>query len=191
VRCFVAAELSEPFLELCDGARERILDVDPAWRSEKWVPAENLHVTLAFLGEVDEAQMAGVVEGLHYLRVAPFDLVAPSLVPVPNHRRASMCWLEFGDPDHDAAALAAQIAQIAEGCGVPVDVTQRFRPHVTLVRSRHGRRLAKSAATAFQETVTELGPGSMSVSSVTVFTSTLARTGPVYTAAARIALTPS
>ena len=31
-----------------------VKDVDPAWRHEKWVPRQNIHVTLKFVGDIAE-----------------------------------------------------------------------------------------------------------------------------------------
>jgi len=38
--------------------RDAYLDADPEWRREKWVAEDNLHVTLRFLGNVDDDMAA-------------------------------------------------------------------------------------------------------------------------------------
>ena len=65
VRCFVGIPLADSLAASLATACEAIRREAPAWRDEKWVAAENYHVTVRFLGEIadDSAdQLLSVLE---------------------------------------------------------------------------------------------------------------------------------
>lgn len=189
MRCFVGIELPSEFVALARVARETVVGLDPQWSAEKWVPDENLHVTVAFLGEVEDAALATLIEAMQGISTPRFELTSPSLVAVPDWHRARMCWLEFEDATLRSGRLADEVNRLALASGIAIEAeTRRYRPHVTLVRSRRGRRLSASARDVFRERSGTAATSVMSVAVVTVFTSTLTTGAPVYEAVARIAL---
>jgi RNA 2',3'-cyclic 3'-phosphodiesterase len=90
--------------------------------SARWVPPENWHVTLAFLGEIDDARypavvtafksvLAPVVRGqasLTHNRIAPFSLHLSGIGAFPNLRRPRVLWV--GGKECDSAFGAAALA---------------------------------------------------------------------------------
>lgn len=100
----------------------------------RYVPADNLHITLVFLGVLDEGQAQCVVRAGAALRSATFELV---LNEVQFPRRARMAWLV------PSAALPPlqQLVDALESALVACGHTRERRPfstHVTLVRDlRH------------------------------------------------------
>ncbi len=60
VGVFLPDEWRESLALVCDAIR----DAEPAWRDAKWVPEENLHVTLAFLGDVEEHDVSALCDRL-------------------------------------------------------------------------------------------------------------------------------
>ncbi len=60
VGVFLPDEWRERLALMCDAIR----DAEPAWRDVKWVPEENLHVTLAFLGDVEEQDVPALCDRL-------------------------------------------------------------------------------------------------------------------------------
>ncbi|MDV2481294.1 RNA 2',3'-cyclic phosphodiesterase [Methanoculleus sp. Wushi-C6] len=128
VRTFVAIDLSEEIrgkahdLQAClarSGGRLAI--VDPA----------NLHITLKFLGEVDQALIEPIVEALRSVRLEPFDLTVGRAVCNPP-RRARVVWCDVADGG-ESAALARQVDDLLAPLGFTRE-TRPFRPHVTLAR---------------------------------------------------------
>ena len=96
------------------------------------VPEENLHLTLAYLGETPET----VLEVLH-------DLLQATRLPAPHITFGGLGTfaemergLVFADvrATPDLTALHAKVAQIARQAGADLP-RRRFRPHVTLMRA--------------------------------------------------------
>jgi len=153
---------------------------DPAWESEKWVPAENLHLTLAFLGDVSDERSAALRQALgdRLREVHGFELPFASLRPMPNTRRTRMLWADWDDPEGACADLAFAVSDAAAWCGVDVE-RRRFAAHATLVRARSPRATGDRMAAALDAAAADVPPF-MSVRSATFFSSTLTRTGAQY-----------
>jgi 2'-5' RNA ligase len=102
---------------------------------ERRPPAENLHLTVAFLGAVEAspgdvcARLRGAVA-----RTEPLALHLDGVRLMPR-RRPRMLWAAFG-PAEPFAALAAKVAAVLEGLGSHRPEGRRARPHVTLARLR-------------------------------------------------------
>lgn len=118
-----------------DAVRERLALAQSRW---VWparaapVPRERLHLTLHFLGEVDERAAAALAAALPPL-AAPFTLQLdrPALWP------QGIAVIEPSSVPPGLAALHADLAALLRGHGLPVEV-RHFRPHVTLARHAHG-----------------------------------------------------
>jgi 2'-5' RNA ligase len=100
-------------------------------RRAKRLPAENLHITLAFLGEVDAATRACAEAAAGRLAAEPFTLSLDRLGYWP---RKGLLWAGPTDQPPALEALAADLnATLAADCGHQPD-NRPFRAHVTLAR---------------------------------------------------------
>jgi RNA 2',3'-cyclic 3'-phosphodiesterase len=131
-RCFVAVAIDE---ELRDDLKRAV----DAWRALpelsglRWADPAAWHLTLAFLGWTDPAQVRSLSTTLLMVtaRHEPMHLVTGGLGAFPSRARARVAWYGVADPERRLAALAAEL-----GPALGLDVVP-FRPHVTLARARH------------------------------------------------------
>ena len=181
VRCFIAIELPEDIRDLLSEIGDAVRAADDRWAGEKWEPQENLHVTLKFVGHIAEEGVETLVAACMHetAGLAGFELVPDSVRAVPSPARARMLWGSFADPGGGCAALAAAAERAALGVGAEPE-TRTFKPHVTLVRARTPHGIAADALDLGNDLL-EGFPGGVSVSAVTVFRSTLSKSGPTYT----------
>ena len=190
VRVFVALEVADDIAADISSAAARVRALDPAWATEKWVAPENLHVTLAFAGDLDAAGAGRLVTALGPA-LGPLegqDLALTALTAVPSPRRAAMLWAVPGRDTPRIAAVARLVAECVVAAGGEND-ERPFRAHLTLVRARRPRRIGRGVLESAW--VPDGAPGKaaeriVSGATVTVFSSTLTPTGPVYEALARI-----
>jgi RNA 2',3'-cyclic 3'-phosphodiesterase len=99
----------------------------------RWVPAENLHVTLKFIGHVDEQTAALIRNELNHIHlVAPVDLRFHGLGFFPNDRRPRVLWAGM-EASSNLAPLASEIDRRLEPFGIARE-TRDFSPHLTLAR---------------------------------------------------------
>lgn len=193
MRTFIGVDLTQAWRDALAAGCEAVRDASPGWVDQKWVVAENLHLTLKFMGDLDEGaadtlpeDIAAAIEGL-----APFELpVREFFHPAPSRKRAAMLWTTFDDPQGVCTALASRIEKVAARYGVLPD-TRDFRPHITLCRARRPRSFgaAEQGSSAAVTVLAEHGVAQvMSVPTVTVFKSTLTRVRPYYERLASIGL---
>jgi 2'-5' RNA ligase len=182
VRTFVGIPLPSEVTDALALARNEFVARDRSWRDQKWVSAENLHVTLKFIGDVGEDALGDLADAVEAAACAHavFALPLSTLRAVPNARRASMLWLTFLDPDGSCSQLAAAVESGALAFGAKPE-TRAFAPHATVVRARAPRRANGDALAAAQHAMGS-APTSMSVGSATLFASELTRHGPIYSA---------
>jgi 2'-5' RNA ligase len=130
-RLFVAVEVSPAVREAVEAAVAAWREALPAAR---WVPPENWHVTVRFIGSVRgalvgwvEAAVAEAAAGL-----APFGLRLDAIGAFPSLRRARVLWAGLDDRSGRANELArAMDAALAEKLPAPA---RAFRPHLTVAR---------------------------------------------------------
>jgi len=180
MRCFVGIPLECSVRDAFVDAGAAVRAADPSWSGEKWVAAENLHITVAFLGEVEASDAAAIAERLGQALgpVRALSLPFVGVTAVPNPRRATMLWGSYSDPDARAADLASRVALACAECGVTLQ-DRPFRAHVTLARTRKPRRVGEAALAALASS-SETVPAFVSVRGVTLFSSTLTKAGPRY-----------
>ncbi|HWK47159.1 MAG TPA: RNA 2',3'-cyclic phosphodiesterase [Stellaceae bacterium] len=102
----------------------------------KWVDAGNFHVTLRFIGEVDEALASDIDASLSRLRSPGFSLSLAGVDCFGSADRPRVLHVKV-EPTIDLTRLHDKVAQAVGRAGVPPD-GQRFTPHVTLARLKPG-----------------------------------------------------
>ena len=99
----------------------------------KWVDPGNLHLTLRFIGEIDEALAADVDEALLRLKARPFSLQLVG-TGVFGGNRPHALWVGV-ERTPALLQLRDKIEQSLIRAGLPPE-QRRFAPHVTLARLR-------------------------------------------------------
>jgi len=117
-----------------------------AWESDAFgavsgvrpVPAEHLHVTLAFLGHRPAGELDTIVGAL---REAAGEAVPARLTLRGYRETRSVGMLTFDDEEARAGALADDLQSRLEALGVYERERRRWLPHVTVLRFRQRPRL--------------------------------------------------
>jgi 2'-5' RNA ligase len=131
VRCFVALDLPSPvcnYLAGLAGQFQKKGDV-------KWVPADQLHVTLVFAGDVGDATVDALREVVRTIAVPPLSLSLQGLGHFPPRGEPRVVWAALGGDVAALTALQAELAEHAERLEIPRE-KRGFVPHVTLGRVR-------------------------------------------------------
>ncbi|MFN9161444.1 MAG: RNA 2',3'-cyclic phosphodiesterase [Alphaproteobacteria bacterium] len=97
----------------------------------RWSPPENLHLTLRFIGEVDEVVANDIDDMLTGLRAAPFDLALMGCGSFGSKDPHSL-WIGVG-PCPPLLHLVARIDSLLQRMGLAAE-TRKYTPHVTLAR---------------------------------------------------------
>ncbi len=191
VRTFIAVRPPDP---LCDhiaavvrGRRRPAgagrMDVDGA----RWVPPENLHYTVKFLGDLSASKRPEVEAALEGVgrRHAAFDAELTGAGCFPGAKRPRILWVGMGEGAAALAALAQDVDAAIEPLGWGPE-TRRFKAHLTVGRVK--RPTPRSDAAAWIRAVEGHSLGSFRVAELILFQSHLRPNGPLYTPLKRITL---
>ena len=132
IRAFIA-------LELPDAARRVLANLQSALRPEfsavRWVGPQGIHLTLKFLGDIPEAQVAPIGETLANLTrgCEPLNLIVQGLGVFPGVRKARVIWAGLGGETAGLIDLHQKVEAALEAHGF-VREQRRFRAHLTLGR---------------------------------------------------------
>lgn len=100
----------------------------------RWVPRENFHITLKFLGKVDEATADEIDEALRALKGRPVPVALDSLGSFGDKTEVRSVFARVVLHER-LKALAAKVDNITHDLGLERD-KRRFTPHITLGRLR-------------------------------------------------------
>lgn len=98
----------------------------------RWVPPEQIHLTLSFLGEVQDAVVERLTGQLSRIQLPSFPLCLGGTGCFPNRQRPRVLWIGL-DPQPRLNALAAKVREAVLACGIPQE-QRPFSPHITLAR---------------------------------------------------------
>ncbi|MDR1768408.1 MAG: RNA 2',3'-cyclic phosphodiesterase [Propionibacteriaceae bacterium] len=179
-RLFVAVAPPSDVVERLEGYVGPRRDAVPGWR---WSAPENWHITLAFLGEVDDESSARFVETVRAaspaegfpVRMGGAGFFGDFKSGAPVGRQV---WLGCRQGADELAALSAKARQAASRSGVKVD-GGKFTPHLTLARCSH-----PAPVRGLLEVVDSFGDFDWTADGCALYSSTLTPTGPIYRAVA-------
>jgi RNA 2',3'-cyclic 3'-phosphodiesterase len=140
IRAFLAINLEPQVIEKIyrsiDDLRERI----PAVR---WVPPTNLHLTVKFFGDIEEAQVEPIAIALQdQLELFPrFTINAKGLGVFPERGRPKILWV--GLTGNELAGLAAKVQSSLLPLGFAPE-QRSFTPHLTIGRWRDSERAPRT-----------------------------------------------
>ena len=143
----------------------------------RWVPEENYHVTLRFIGEVARFQAEEIDHALAALRSPAFALTLAGVGTFAKGGRSQSLWVGVAR-DEPLERLQGKIETALQRCGLEPE-RRRFQPHMTLARL-DGTGEAKLAAFVQAHNLFRAEP--VPITHFTLFSSLLGKDQPVYTA---------
>lgn len=182
LRTFVAVDLGEAVRARCVALQESLARTGAA---VKWVEPDNLHVTLLFLGEVDERDLVGLCRAVADC-CAGHDAFEASVEGVgcfPNPRRPRTIWAGVGAGAQELVALHDDLEPPLLALGCYRREERKYTPHLTLGRVK-GEADGGALAQALAKQAGWKG-GAVEVREVLVLSSQLRPEGPVYTVLSR------
>jgi 2'-5' RNA ligase len=122
-------------LEIPPGCKVVLLALDPHLNGLHWLPAEQLHLTLSFLGAVEAPGEERLREALRSVRVPPFILPLRGTGSFNTRGRPSVVWVGVGTGHPHLFALHRRIQDAVIRAGLEPDL-KPFHPHVTVGRAK-------------------------------------------------------
>lgn len=140
IRAFIAIDLDA---EIIDKIYQAVEALQPRFPTIRWLPKANLHLTVKFLGGVEEEQIPAIVAALrNQLQLFPgCTISAKGLGVFPDLRRPKTLWV--GLAGNGMAELAAKVELSLRTLGFAPE-KRSFSPHLTIGRWRQADRPPKT-----------------------------------------------
>lgn len=137
MRLFIAFLLSDEVRESLRSVRRALVRFD---RQVRWTPAEQMHVTVQFLGEVPDRDVVGVTDGLIKAggMGVPFDMDVGGVGCFPPRGPVRVVWVGARDDSGSMKRTVEAVHGAMEALGVPRE-SRPWTGHITIGRVREDR----------------------------------------------------
>lgn len=179
-RCFIAVRFSEEVIDALERLVERLRTRNADRARVKWVRPANIHLTLQFLGDVDNGLVPKLAGGLSgaFGDVEPFEVHLQGVGAFPSAGRPRVVWMGMAQGADQLKTLAACVHRVTGPLGfAPGD--RPFRAHVTLGRMKDPRKAVQLAGLLTEVSGAE--GGRCQIDMVHLVKSELRPSGPIYT----------
>lgn len=131
-RVFIAIEIPEP-------VKKRLMQKIEKWAElpVRWGRIENLHITLAFLGYIDDEEIPGICESVNdaVKNFESFEIYLNQIIIGPSANQPRMIWAA-GEKSEELKIL---VEEIEKSLGTFRREKKNFSPHATLGRIMRGK----------------------------------------------------
>lgn len=185
VRTFLGVDLGEEIRARLIALQEELAALAP---DVKWVEPDNLHITLLFLGEVEQREVLDIcrVAQMAVAELPVFSMSVEGAGCFPNPRRPRTLWVGVGEGAEEVGVVHDLIETPLLDMGCYRRETRGYVPHVTLGRVK-GEAANDELAKALLQRKT-WSAGSTTVREVQIMSSELTKDGPIYTVLGRAKL---
>ncbi|GAC1688672.1 MAG: RNA 2',3'-cyclic phosphodiesterase [Candidatus Dormibacteraceae bacterium] len=132
IRAFFGLPVPEAQRKKLDAYLAECAAVAPEFR---WTPAPNLHLTVRFIGTIEDSVAEGIADRLSGRDLAGFELELADFGTFKRGRLVRIVWLQALKGAEAARKLAAQVEEECVRAGLAPEA-RPFQPHLTLARAR-------------------------------------------------------
>jgi len=185
MRCFIAIEAPSDIREALGRVQGKLR---PAGADVKWADPDGIHLTVKFLGDVEDTDVPKVCDVMSACALAarPLDLEVAGLGTFPPRGAPRVVWAGVRGDVEPLAKLVMGLEQaVADAVGIAPE-RRPYHAHLTLGRVRSTRGAARLVEAIASAGAVELG--SFAADELVLFMSELTREGAVYTPMARAKL---
>ena len=174
-RCFISVDVEgSELLDALVGVQD---DLRSTGADLKLVKKDNIHITMRFLGDVDEGLVKKLKELIGEVEFSPFSVELRGVGAFPNLRRPRVIWVGLAEGVEELSRVYSEVESGVTGLGFKPE-SRGFSPHITLARVRSGRN--RDALVERLRGHTDDSFGGFLVERVKLKRSVLTPSGPVY-----------
>ena len=180
-RAFIALSLDEPTRAAVAAEIDRLR---PLSRAVAWVPSQNLHLTLKFLGDQSDGRLAEALLGIEEAAAgrAPFALTLYGLGAFPGIEQPRILWVGVTEGAREIRALQSEVEAALDRRQFAPE-SRPWHPHLTIGRVFDPRRWRRDASPALRESIARAATtrfGTFEISHVALMRSDLHPSGARY-----------
>ena len=179
IRAFIAIDIPEDVRAAITEAQARLKRANLGVKIS-WTKIDNVHLTLQFLGYVEEPVVPKISEALAVVakQHEPFDLPVHGTGAFPDEKRPRVLWVGCDDGEGKLKALAHAVQETMQQFGFEPE-RREFSAHLTLGRIRIPK--TDDALTRAMDSIKDTNFGTMHVDAIHLFQSQLHPEGSIYT----------
>ena len=180
MRAFIAIGLPQEIKDFLSQLQE---ELKATGADVKWVKPDNIHLTLKFLGEIDDKKLEKIIEIIDEAAKEKdkFQVRISSLGAFPKIDFPRVIWVGIDTPDKDIKQIAESLEEKIAKIGIPKE-DRPFSSHITIGRTKST--LNREKLVQGLKNKVELGGKKLEfyATKITLFKSTLSPKGPIYEA---------
>lgn len=183
IRTFICFEVPSDILEKLENLQLRLRPYGP---TVKWTRPEGIHLTLKFLGDVEEDKIEAIANALKVVgqEFEPISLRVSGTGVFPGYRKPRVFWVGVQDPTGQLENLQKRIETELVALGYPQS-EKRYSPHLTIGRLKKLRDLTELLK---EFKASSMDMGEFTAKEIVVMKSNLFQTGAIYTPLHKIKL---
>jgi 2'-5' RNA ligase len=164
-------------LDLPDAVAELLVRLNPGVPGVRWLAADQVHLTLAFLGNVAAEAEEKLCTNLHAIRFTSFFLPLHGVGSFPARGRPKIIWIGVGRGHPHLFQLHKRVTDAAVAVGIEADL-RPWHPHITLARCEN---VSAELIRPFLRAEGDFDAGLVPIDSFQLKSSLLTPTGSIYT----------
>ena len=164
-------------IELPDSVTQTLAQLDPEIRGVRWLEPRQMHLTLAFLGEIGAETQDTFSGKLRAISWKSFFLPLTGLGTFPSKGWPKIVWIGVGTGHPHLFQLHKRVQEAILAAGLEPDL-RPFHPHVTLARCRD---VSPQTIRPFLKSHADFDAGMVHIESFVLNSSRLTPAGSVYT----------
>jgi 2'-5' RNA ligase len=169
-RLFVSLDLPESVAQI-------LVRLNPGLPGIRWLAADQIHLTLAFLGNVAAAAEEEVSANLRAIQFTSFFLPLHGVGSFPARGRPKIIWIGVGRGHPHLFQLHKRVTDAALAAGIEADL-RPWRPHVTVARCEQ---VSAESTRPFLRAEGDFDAGLVPIDSFRLKSSLLTPAGSIYT----------
>lgn len=164
-------------IDLPKSIEKTLVDLNPRIPGVRWVPGDQMHITLGFFPDVEEEAESALREKLNAIEFRSFFLPIEGIGTFPAKGAAKIVWIGVGPGHPHLFQLHKRVQEAALAVGLEADL-RPWHPHVTLARCRD---VAGGELRKFLKANAELDAGMFRVEAFHLYCSEVTPAGPIHT----------
>jgi len=169
-RLFAAIDLPEP-------TRQLIARIDPHIRGVRWIDPVQMHLTLAFFGDVADEIAHALREKLSAIEFGAFFLPVVGVGTFSAKGAPKIIWIGVGKAHPHLFQIYKRVHEAALAVGLEPEL-RPWHPHITIARCRD---VALQSLRNFLQSNEDLDAGMIRVDAFHLYSSKLTPAGPIHT----------
>jgi 2'-5' RNA ligase len=173
IRCFIS-------IDIPSSAKEELWKIIKSIKDDfkekiNFSKKENLHLTLAFLGDTEEKNIENIKKNLLRIKVKKFKVKLSDFGVFPSKKFIRILWAGLNSDNNEIYELRKDIISILQEIGINLD--NKFDSHITLARIKFLHNKEKLLDFIQKIEIPEI---EFAVSEIKFKKSTLGKNGPIY-----------